>query len=176
MGWTGGIDSPDGTLHLVACGERGWDNCYTVSAVLEGCRSRWPLLTLIEGGARGADQCAAQWAAGQRIRGVNWVHVPARWSDYPSPTRWRAGHDRNRAMAAMLVDARGKDHGVGVLAFKKTLDPKLFERLPHLAHGGTEHMIRTCWALDLPVWLCRGVEAPERVMPSEPPLTLPLEG
>jgi len=60
--------------------------------------------------------------------GVPVSHFPAKWNDYPAAERWRAGHDRNRAM---LEEGRPEM----VVAFKDSL-------AHDLRRGGTENMVR----------------------------------
>lgn len=79
--------------------------------------ARGVILTVVEGGARGADRCAGRWAAGVRSAGVGWVRVPADWERYGRG----AGPVRNGQMLAYLLQARDLGHAVGVLAFHDDL-------------------------------------------------------
>ena len=74
-------------------------------------------LTIVEGGARGADRCAGRWAARMRTQGVGWVRVRAEWERYGK----RAGPIRNQAMLDYLLQGRAMGQTVGVLAFHDAL-------------------------------------------------------
>jgi hypothetical protein len=99
---------------VLACGDRNWTDQAAVWNALEHLRShRSEPLTVIEGGARGADNFAGKWAARMRAQGVGWVHVPADWNQYGK----RAGPIRNQAMLDYLLRGREIGQTVGVLAF-----------------------------------------------------------
>lgn len=157
------ITAPTGVVHLIGCGDRHWTECETVSLTLEPIRARFPILTVIEGGAPGADQCVAHWAADNRFRGVHWIPIVARWDEYPQHMRWQAAHDRNAVMLDMLLAARAHGHGVTVIAFKRRLDERLWINPPK-AEGGTEDMIRRAWANQIPVWQRPSGQSPARIL------------
>lgn len=159
----------DGQVTIIGCGARDWDDCATVALTLEPIRNAHPLLTVIEGAAPGADTCVGDWAASVRQRGVHWIRIRARWEDYSRATRWKAGHDRNAAMCAMLLAARdGHNHTVATVAFKHALDERLWIK-PDTATGGTEDMIRRSWAANVPVWHIPGHHhEPRRLEPPDP--------
>jgi hypothetical protein len=106
------------TLVVIACGDRDWTDQAMVVAALDHLRSREVNLTVVEGGARGADRLAGQWAAAMRARGVGWLRVPADWRRYGRG----AGPVRNGQMLAYLLQARDLGHDVGVLAFHDDLE------------------------------------------------------
>lgn len=98
---------------ILICGSRFWDDYELIESVLEGLWSqldRDPIkrMTLIEGGAKGADACAAKWAGG---RGTTVEHLQflADWPTHAEgwcPGEWckrksyccRAGPRRNQQM------------------------------------------------------------------------------
>lgn len=170
MSWWATIDAPTGVLAIIGCGSREWLASGAVSGTLEPLRAQYPMLTVIEGGQRGADTCVAQWASGARSRGVHWVHLPARWNDYEHHDRWRAGHDRNQVMLDQLLEIRDFGHGVAVVAFKHALDPALHAN-PKAAKGGTEDMIRRAWGADVATFLVRtGGRPPRQLLPAAIPM------
>lgn len=177
MPWWGPIAAHNGVVTIIGCGARNFADCGAVSGTLEQLRNQYPLLTVIEGGARGADRCVATWAASQRVRGVGWTHMPANWEDYERHERWRAGHDRNQTMLDALLTA-GNRSGLAVVAFKDQLDPALYTNRTR-ASGGTEDLIRRTWdtaetfGITIPTFLMRGSGHPVReIHPTEPPTLL----
>lgn len=54
---------------LLVTGSRSWEDTAAVVRVLDGILTNWGALTVVHGGARGADQIAAAWAA----RRAPWV-------------------------------------------------------------------------------------------------------
>lgn len=166
MGWADDLTSPDGTLWVIGCGSRHWTDEATVAVVLERVRRRYPILTVVEGGQRGADMAVAHWAAPAQNRGVHWIHEAARWDDYGWNERWRAAHERNALLVYLLTEALAAGHGAAVLVFKDRLDDRLFTDSPGNARGGTEDVVRRAWAHNIGVWHCRGYgEPPARVRP-----------
>lgn len=108
-----------------------------VVEALEHLRSRGGWLTVVEGGARGADRCAGRWAAAARSRGVGWLRIDADWRRY----RRAAGPIRNGWMLAYLLQARDLGHAVGVLAFHDDLERS----------RGTANMVGIAEAAGVPV-------------------------
>lgn len=141
--WSG-LGGALGTLTVIVTGGRDWTDAYPIVRDLDLLRDLYPLLTVVEGRARGADSIAGHWASDQRVHGVHHVPMSARWGDYPADERWRAGHDRNRAMVAYTAKRRDRGHGALVLAYKDHL-------ADGLTIGGTEHCIRTALDAHLPV-------------------------
>lgn len=101
-----------------------------------------PDLIVIEGGARGADRLAGQWAAKARYRGVGWLRIPAQWTEHHSdwcPGDWcarrgrcvAAGGRRNQQMLDYALFATEQY----TLAFKDGFDRTMKK-------GGTEDMVR----------------------------------
>lgn len=60
---------------LLVTGSRSWEDTAAVARVLDGILTNWGALTVVHGGARGADQLAAAWAAQRAPR------VAAEWWD-----------------------------------------------------------------------------------------------
>jgi hypothetical protein len=109
---------------VIVCGGRDYADVAWLDAILSTVWRKHPDAELVEGGARGADRLAAEWAT---ARGVPHLRVPADWDRYGKA----AGPRRNEAMAAL-------DGVVGVVAFP--------------GGNGTKHMVRTAKARGLPVY------------------------
>lgn len=103
------------TLTVIVCGSRGWASAGHVHEALDRRWARYEDLTVLEGGAPGADRIAGRWAAARRMRGVGWVRFGAKWDELGKA----AGPIRNREMLAwMLADRELRGCFVGVLAFR----------------------------------------------------------
>jgi hypothetical protein len=102
-------------MQVIVCGGRDYDNRALVYKILDRLYAANPNMTLIQGGARGADRLAKEWA---NERGVPQQEVPAQWDLHGK----RAGYLRNVQMANMLDKTRD-----GVIAFP--------------GGKGTQHMI-----------------------------------
>jgi hypothetical protein len=127
---------------VLVCGDRNWISATVVERSLEHLRTHRPEpLTVVEGGARGADRCAGRWVARMRARGVGWVRVPANWERYGR----RAGPIRNQQMLDYLLQGREMGQTVGVLAFHRDID----------SSKGTRDMIQRAQKVDVPVKLVR---------------------
>ena len=80
---------------LLICGGRD----FTDAAALHRAMILIPLPSIIiEGGARGADHLAKEWA---KAHGVHYAEVPALWDFYG---KRKAGSLRNKAMSALKPD------------------------------------------------------------------------
>lgn len=95
----------------IVCGGRGYHDADRVRKVLDAAVDRLGLVTIIEGGATGADTLARQWAEDRGDICV--ITVPANWDLHGNA----AGPIRNKLMLAMLL---GGDRDVrrAVFAFK----------------------------------------------------------
>ncbi len=91
------MSQPNG-IRLLVCGGRDFDDSRFVFEVLDRAASRRPIDVLIQGGAKGADRIAAQWA---HARCVPYLTVPADWDQYGKA----AGHIRNAKMLDMQPDS-----------------------------------------------------------------------
>jgi hypothetical protein len=79
-------------MRVLVCGGRDFLDASRVNAVLGRLwTERGPITCLIQGGARGGDWMAAQWA---KARGVTVAEFPADWKRYGR----HAGPIRNRQM------------------------------------------------------------------------------
>lgn len=87
-------------MRVLICGSRTWVDRVIVNAVLDGLHAEvtsWNgTLFIIEGGAKGADRIAQDWAKGT---GVDLWTCPAEWDTYGK----RAGYLRN---TRMLVEGK----------------------------------------------------------------------
>jgi hypothetical protein len=87
-------------MMAIVCGGRDYDNEARVKLILDAAVERLGLHTIIEGGARGADTLAKEWAV---ARGdVSWIEVPANWE-----IGAKAGPARNQMMLAILLREEG---------------------------------------------------------------------
>lgn len=132
---------------VIVCGSREWFDETPVLAALENLHTRYPNdLTVVEGGARGADRIAGFWASLSRAQGVAWVRVPAEWDRHEMSwcvrydcdgfgTCIAAGPRRNQLMLEYLTQARDTGQPTATLAFKDDMNPGLLR-------GGTEDMVR----------------------------------
>lgn len=83
---------------VLIAGSRGFTDRSRLFKVMDSLLSRWlgqgETITIISGGARGADALGEAYA---RERGFNCTVVPAEWNKYGRS----AGYRRNQVMAAM---------------------------------------------------------------------------
>ena len=100
---------------IIVCGGRDYTDIEKVNIILTKVWNKHKNATLVEGGARGADRLAQNWA---RQNSVPVETIPADWD------RWgrSAGYRRNSEMANL-------DNVIGVVAFP--------------GGKGTQHMIDT---------------------------------
>lgn len=112
---------------VIVCGGRDYDDVIRLQEVLAKVWRKHPTAVLVEGGARGADRLAGQWADEQ---GVDHEVVPADWDTLGRS----AGFRRNEQMAAL-------PGVIGVVAFP--------------GGNGTKHMVETARKRGIPVHLVR---------------------
>lgn len=105
-------------MFVIVCGDRNWTDVERIESVLEELHEDVNELAVIEGGAKGADRAAWQWAARNRKNGVGWIHCPANWETYGRA----AGPRRNQEMLDYLLQARQQGHAIEVLAFHDDLE------------------------------------------------------
>lgn len=108
---------------VIVCGGRAYDDAATLFAVLDTVHRRRGIKEVIQGGARGADSLAGEWAVD---RGVKMTLVAADWNKY----RRRAGPIRNQKMLDLKPDA--------VIAFP--------------GGSGTDHMMSIARVAGITVW------------------------
>jgi hypothetical protein len=77
-------------MRVLVAGSRGWTSAQAIWNVLDELAAQGPI-TVIEGGARGADRAAADWAVG---RGMELLEFPADWTTHGKA----AGPIRNQQM------------------------------------------------------------------------------
>lgn len=111
-------------MRLLVCGGRDFTDADYVFRVLDRVHAKRPISLLIEGGARGADRLARNWAIN---RGVAYKTENAEWKRYGKA----AGFMRNKAM----LDIWSPD---GVVAFP--------------GGAGTADMVRQADKADITVW------------------------
>lgn len=93
-------------MRLLVCGDRNWTNRQLMYEVLN--RNKDQIEILIQGGARGADAIAEQWA---RLHSIPCLTFPANWKKHGNA----AGPIRN---TQMLKEGKPTD----VLAFHDDID------------------------------------------------------
>lgn len=84
-------------MKVLVCGSRDWMDKAAVKEALDlelDTLKPGDILTVIEGGARGADFFAGEWAEEHFEVGVEWKRFPADWNKYGK----RAGYIRNQQM------------------------------------------------------------------------------
>jgi len=103
------------SLTVLVCGSRGWTDRGRIRADLDDlwCLHE-PGLTVIEGGAKGADRYAGVWAAEKRALGCGWVRFTADWITHGKA----AGIVRNREMLAWLLKCRTMGQDILVMAYQ----------------------------------------------------------
>lgn len=125
-------------------GSRDWTDRDLIAEQLANLEATEPRLVVVEGGAPGADRCAAGWANRAQGRGVGWQQIQAKWEEHHPdwcPGAWcaakrhcvGAGHRRNEEMLDWVLEQ--DDKTVLVLAFKDGFDLSK-------GKGGTEDMVR----------------------------------
>lgn len=136
-------------MRILVSGSRHWDDYKTTQIILAGFDARYPELTIIEGGAPGADQMAQMYVRSNARPGLHLQTYAAQWNVHDregeTPVKcWcppgqrvckPAGHRRNQLM---IDDGRP----AVLLSFKDGLDPKLVS-------GGSEDMIKRAKAAGL---------------------------
>lgn len=117
-------------MRVLVCGDRTWDDYQTLSNALNTLCNVYPIDTIIEGEARGADRMAAKWAENER--GYTVIKFPADWDKYGKS----AGVIRNKQM---LVEGQPSL----VVAFHKNIQ----------SSKGTLNMIYQANKAGIPVFL-----------------------
>ena len=115
-------------MRLLVCGGRGWTDYRMIHKEMLTLRNVPQLITVVEGGANGADRLAGVAA---RSIGFNLEEHFADWAG-----RGRvAGRERNQLMLDLGIDL--------LWAFKDGFDHSL-------RRGGTEHMVSIAAAANVP--------------------------
>lgn len=94
-------------MRVIVCGGRDYQNRSHVYAVLRDLRQRYGSLTIIEGGATGADRLAREWASHENQACVT---VEADWKLHgraAGPLRNRAMLEQNPALVVAFPGGRG---------------------------------------------------------------------
>lgn len=85
-------------MKVIICGGRDYINATHLFAYLDKFHALFPIDELIEGGAKGADQLAFQWASANNVKVIE---VPANWSKFGK----KAGPLRNQEMLDLCPGA-----------------------------------------------------------------------
>lgn len=115
------IEMTQGEIILLVFGGRNFNDRYKMWSCLDSIKDG--VIMVVEGGARGADTLAKEWA---HERGIHVAEVNALWDTYP----YKAGYKRNNLMPKL-----GVTHAV---------------KFP--GGNGTDHMLGVCKKLGIPVW------------------------
>jgi len=129
-------------MRVLVSGSRHWDDYKTLQVVLAGFSASYEHLTVIEGGASGADRLARRFVEDQKRPGLELLTFPAKWNEHDreglTPVKcWcpegektckPAGHRRNQ----MMID---EGRPAVLVSLKDNLHP-------HLKSGGSEDMIK----------------------------------
>lgn len=118
-------------MRVIVCGSRNWSDYKMVEEVISSLAIANPGLTVIQGGAKGADSLAALVC---RNNGIDCEVFTADWNHKGKG----AGHIRNRQMLNSGADL--------VIAFKDDFNH-------NMDRGGTENMIRIAVLADVPIRL-----------------------
>lgn len=126
-------------LAMIVCGGRGYSDKERLHSVLDEVSAVYSGAFVLEGGARGADRLAREWAA---ERGFRCRTIPADWDTHGL----KAGAIRNSAMLAeLLASSRtgdGREVHQAVVAFP--------------GGAGTADMVRKARAAEVDVRDLRG--------------------
>lgn len=116
---------------ILVCGSRLWSDPKPIAWMLAGISQRMGEITVVHGGAKGADHLAG--VVAEKLEFDVDVY-PAEWDTHGKA----AGPIRNQKMLDSGVDI--------VLAFKADFDHSL-------KTGGTEHMVRIARAANVPTYI-----------------------
>jgi predicted Rossmann-fold nucleotide-binding protein len=86
-------------MRVIICGGRSYEDQNAVNGVLDALRSRYARLTVIQGGANGADQLAREWAF--RQSSVCLINETADWK--------RHGRDAGPRRNQLMIDEHKPD-------------------------------------------------------------------
>lgn len=81
----------------IVCGGREYQGRDALFFIMDRLHQQHGFTMIVEGGARGADRFAREWA---HSRGIHVATVDALWNEWPR----RAGHIRNAAMLTLQPD------------------------------------------------------------------------
>lgn len=84
-------------MRVVVCGSRYCQERERIHQFLDDHHKEWGITLLIEGGSRGVDQYAGEWADSH---GIAHVYCPAHWDYYGN----QAGPIRNKTMLSLYPD------------------------------------------------------------------------
>lgn len=136
-------------MRVLVSGSRYWEDYKTLQVVLAGFNALYEQLTVIEGGAPGADQLAQLFVANRKRPGLELLTFPARWNvhDREGATPVKCQCAQGRKLCKLAGPRRNQlmiDEGrpAVLVSFKDNLHP-------HLANGGSEDMIKRAQQADL---------------------------
>lgn len=134
---------------VLVTGDRKWDDPLPISMLLgwvyNHCKQINRKMLLIEGGARGADKLAAEWAKGYTHDSIfKHVQMPADWETHHKA----AGPIRNRMMLKKLLKGPEDSHRI-VFAFHNDLSRS----------KGTRDMVNIARKYGVPVYVMGSLDA-----------------
>jgi hypothetical protein len=124
-------------IRVLVCGDRDWTDKEYMFSIMDAMHLSTEFVLIIEGGARGADSMAGEWAT---ERGIPLKVYPANWEKF----RKAAGPIRNQQM----LD-EGKPELV--VAFHSDIE----------SSKGTKDMVKRAKKADLPVLIFKGSKIKE---------------
>jgi YspA, cpYpsA-related SLOG family len=118
-------------MRILVCGGRAYDDCNLVWHTLDDYQRRYGPVTIIQGGATGADALAKEWC--YRQPNVTLISVPANWEDLP--------HLNDRA-DGNKADGSKYDAKTRIRRYAEMLDEKPDLVLAFPGNDGTRDMLR----------------------------------
>jgi len=117
-------------MRILVCGGRTYDDRASVWRTLDDYQRRYGPVTIIQGGATGADALAKEWC--YRQPNVTLISVPANWED-PSPPD---------ALICIRADGSKYDTNASIRRYAEMLDEKPDLVLAFPGNRGTRHILR----------------------------------
>jgi len=117
-------------MRILVCGGRTYDDRDLVWRTLDDYQRHYGSITIIQGGATGADALAKEWC--YRQPNVTLISVPANWGDLSHPD----------ALICTRADGSKYDANAGIRSYAEMLDEKPDLVLAFPGNKGTRDMLR----------------------------------
>ena len=117
-------------MRILVCGGRTYDDRDSVWRTLDDYQRRYGPVTIIQGGATGADALAKEWC--YRQPNVTLISVPANWEDLSPPD----------AVIRTRADGSKYDANAGIRRYAEMLDEKPDLVLAFPGNRGTRQILR----------------------------------
>ncbi len=127
-------------MKLLVCGSRTFNQIDRLHRVLNAYATVYGNLVIIEGGAKGADRMARQWA---EFPGVEVVSCPAEWSEHDPA--WCPGEPCQRRSGGRYCIAAGRRRNQQMLDLGPDVVVAFFDK-PWRTSRGTADMVRRAHA------------------------------